>query len=83
MTITNAIKKLTKAGYEVNPIFGNAYKATKAGQPRCIEFYRNGSYDQVATIRIRRQGDKDDCMTDYFAGYFVDTITAAIKSAAA
>ena len=79
MTIANAVKKLEKAGYSVSNT-GSFFTARKAGS-KVIEFIRNGNYDSVATIRVRRVLDQDDSMTDYCAGVFYETITAAIKAA--
>ena len=80
MTIANAIKKLNKAGFAVTENCG--FRAAKSGA-KLIEFYRNGREGDVTCIRVRRAGDQDDSMTDYCAGVFVDTITAAIKRATA
>ena len=83
MKITNAIKKLEKSGYIVkaNESFGH-FTARRESSIKVIEFCRNGRSEELTCIRVRRTNDLDDSMTDYCAGYFCDTITQAIKSAA-
>ena len=79
MKITNAIKKLEKAGFKIEKVDIH-YRAVKQDCRELIEFYKNGREDSVTCIRVRRKGDLDDVMTDYFAGFFVDNITQAIKA---
>ena len=80
MKITNAIKKLERAGFKVTET-EYSFVAEKAGC-RLIEFHRNGGgSESVVCIRTRRKTDKDDSMTDYCAGVFHKNITQAIESA--
>jgi hypothetical protein len=78
MTITNAYKKLIKAGFTVLNVSGS-FTAAHAASNRVIEFHRNGGSDNVTCIRSRRISDKDDAMSDYFAGSWHDNLTQAIK----
>ena len=79
MKITNAIKKLEKAGFKVEKADMH-YRAVKEDCRRLIEFCKNGREDSVTCIRVRRKGDIDDIYTDYHAGFFVDNISQAIKA---
>ncbi len=78
MKVTNAIKKLEKAGYTVKQ---NGHQFTaENGSLRVIEFCKNGSdSDLVTCIRIRAKCDRDDVMTDYCAGTWCDNISQAIR----
>ncbi len=80
MTTTNAIKKLTKAGFEVSQT-RNAFTATSPTKRHLITFYKNGGEDQVVCINVRRPNDISDSQSDYSAGVFADTITQAIALA--
>jgi len=80
MKITNAIKKLEKAGFEVIN-YGKKFSARRSND--IIEFHQNGGgSDQVICIRVRSANDHDDSMTDYSAGVFCDNISQAIRLAA-
>ena len=81
MTLTNATKKLNKAGYEVSKV-GSVYQAEKKGGRDVVTFFLNGGDGNVTCIKVRAVGDRDDSMTDYSAGVYVDNITQAIKIAA-
>jgi hypothetical protein len=84
MTITNATRKLTKAGFTVSETYPCAFQATKENFRDVIEFRRNGGgSENVVCIRVRRTNDLDDSMSDYSAGCFVNTITRAMKIARA
>ena len=76
MQATNAIKKLTKAGFQVSQN-GNRYNATANGQ--VIRFI--GQLDRIICINVRSENDHDDAMTDYSAGVYCDNITQAIRLA--
>ena len=79
MKITNAIKKLEKAGFKINKS-GGLYSAKRGSD--IINFRKNGGdSDQVICIRVRSECDQDDQMTDYFAGVFCNNITQAIRLA--
>jgi hypothetical protein len=80
MTTTNAAKKLTKAGFTVSEIKGS-FQASHPATAYIIEYIRNGGSDNIICINVRRANDKDDSMTDYFAGTWVDNITQAIRLA--
>mgnify|MGYP000906961277 FL=1 len=79
MKITNAIKKLEKAGFEVIND-GSRFSASRKND--IIEFIQNGGgSDQAICIRIMSANDQDDMMTDYCAGTFCDNISQAIRIA--
>ena len=89
MLYANAIKRLTRAGYQVfgdvRPSLmqpGTTYEAgltarLPGGRYR-IEVRVNGRGPDVATIRVLRDGDHDDPMTDYFAGTCFESLKAAM-----
>jgi hypothetical protein len=79
MTIANATKKLIKAGFIVLNVSGS-FTAAHKDSARVIEFHRNGGSDNVTCIRSRRISDKDDAMSDYFAGSWHDNITQAMRT---
>lgn len=78
MTAANAIKKLTKAGFEVTEkgIFITAKKDRNV-----IDLAKNGGSENIATIRVRSVCDHDDSRMDYSAGVFCDNVSQAIKLA--
>jgi isopropylmalate/homocitrate/citramalate synthase len=79
MKITNAIKKLKKAGFEVINE-GSRYSASRESD--IIEFIQNGGgSDQAICIRIKSVNDQDDMMTDYSAGTYCDNLSQAIRLA--
>jgi hypothetical protein len=80
MKITNAIKKLEKAGYSVTNS-GMIFVASRENQSRVIEFIRNGGSDEIAVIKVRGINDENDPMTDYYCGSYMDTITQAMRYA--
>ena len=79
MTIANATKKLIKAGFIVLDVSGS-FTAVHTESNRVIEFHRNGGSDNATCIRSRRISDKDDAMSDYFAGSWHDNITQAMRA---
>ncbi len=79
MKISNAIKKLEKAGFKVVQN-RQEYIAKIDGNPYAVEFFKNGTQDDVTCIRVKHRKDKDDVTTDYCAGCFYDNITRAIKA---
>jgi hypothetical protein len=76
MQVTNAIKKLTKAGFVVAQI-GNRYSA-QSGR-NIISFYEQGG--RTICINMRTENDHDDVMSDYSAGVFCDNLSQAIRIA--
>ena len=80
MTITNAIKKVTKAGFTVTQN-GQRYSAKKEGINYLVEFIKNGSEDAIACVGVRHQNDHSDAMIDYSATIYTNNITQAIKLA--
>ncbi len=95
MKLANAIKKLEREGWAVTaegprrccftgdmmpPCF---HHARKPGNRHVIEVSRNGgdSADEVATVKVRHEGDRDDLMTDYHAGVFCDSLAQALRIA--
>jgi len=82
MTLANAIKKLTKAGFEISEGYNRGFKATFGRQ--VVEFFLNGGReDEITCIRVRYENDNDDSITDYCAGVFADNISQAIRIATA
>ena len=76
MQTTNAITKLTKAGFQVTNS-GNRYQAIANCQ--IISFFdQSGS---IICINVRSQNDHDDAMSDYNAGVFCDNLKQAITLA--
>jgi hypothetical protein len=82
MTITSAIKKLNKNGFDVSVSSdGNCFSA-KSHRQYIVSFYRNGSSsDQITCIGVHKQGEECDITTDYFPKIYCDNITYAIKLA--
>ena len=79
MKITNAIKKLEKAGFNVTA-YGCQFAAQRGND--IIEFSKNGGgSDSVICIRVRSVNDQDDSYSDYSAGVFCDNISQAIRLA--
>ena len=78
MKLTNAIKKLSKIG-EVEYKNGCYMVWTGIESRRVIEVTKNGAEDEVATIRVRRDNDFDDSMTDYSAGSFFSNLSQALR----
>jgi hypothetical protein len=76
MQTTNAITKLTKAGFQVTNT-GNRYQA-KANHHIIRFFDQQGS---IICINVRGQNDHDDAMSDYSAGVFCDNLKQAITLA--
>lgn len=80
MTITNAIKKVTKAGFTVTQN-GQRYSAKKEGLKYLVEFLKNGSEDLAICIGVRHESDHSDSREDYSATIYTNNITRAIKLA--
>jgi len=79
MKVTNAIKKLEKAGFEV---IKDAARYSARRKNDIIEFIQNGGgSDQAICIRIMSANDRDDMMTDYSAGTYCDNLSQAIRLA--
>lgn len=77
MQVTNALKKLDKAGFAVTQI-GNRYSA-QSGR-NVIEFHEQD--EKAICIRVRSVRDHDDVMRDYSAGTWCDNLSQAIHLAA-
>jgi hypothetical protein len=80
MTIANAIKKVTKAGFTVTQN-GQRYSAKKQGLSHLVEFSKNGREDTITCVGVRHQNDHSDSQSDYCATIFTNNITQAIKLA--
>jgi hypothetical protein len=80
MTITNAIKKVTKAGFTVTQN-GKRYSAKKDGVNYLVEFSQHGSEDIITCIGVRHKNDHSDSQSDYCATIFTDNISQAIRLA--
>jgi hypothetical protein len=76
MQVTNALKKLTKAGFTVTQN-GNRYSA-QAGRD-VISFREQAG--KTICIRVRTENDLDDVMRDYSAGTWCDNLSQAIQIA--
>lgn len=91
MNVTNALRKLAKAGFTVvathtssgseHMVAGTdtAWIASHKDSGEVIEFLRNGRGEEITCIRTKRPNDKDDSMTDYFVGIWQTNITQAIN----
>jgi hypothetical protein len=81
MKLTNAIKKLTSAGFTVTEHSHGMFVAKKAGLTHHVQFTRNGGTysDEVATIGVVQNGDKSDGMSDYCATTFCDSVKRAME----
>jgi hypothetical protein len=77
MTIQAAIKKIEKSLNVKVEQNRNAFQAIFGNQT--IQFYKNGSSEEITCIRTWRGEDKSDSMTDYTHGVFHDNITRAIR----
>jgi hypothetical protein len=76
MQLSNAIKKLDKANFEITQN-GKRYSA-KANR-HIIDFIeQDGS---VLCVKVRSENDMDDSLSDYSAGVWCDNLTQAIKLA--
>ena len=80
MTITNAIKKVTKAGFVVTQN-GQRFSAKKAGLKYLVEFCKNGREDMITCIGVRHEEDHSDSQSDYCATIYTDNISQAIRLA--
>ena len=80
MTITNAIKAVTKAGFTVEKN-GILYTASKAGCKNVVEFMQNGREDIITCVGIRSTNDRSDSMIDYCATRFCRSLKQAIQLA--
>lgn len=76
MQITNAIKKLNKAGFAVTQN-GRRYSA-QSGR-NVIEFKEQDSL--IICIRVRNANDRDDVQSDYSAGVWCNNLSKAIRLA--
>lgn len=82
MTITNATKKLEKAGFRIERI-GNTRRASNPSTKYVVEFSKNGGEDCAVCINVRALNDAHDSQSDYCAGVWVNNIGRAIKLALA
>jgi len=76
MTYKNAINKLKKGQYKIHVNDGRVSAIKNDG---VIEFIKYDSSGKIDCIRVRGVNDKDDIMTDYFAGTWCDNLTQAMK----
>jgi hypothetical protein len=89
MKLKNAIKKLQNQADEGTfriheHADGKPWMASGNFGKWVVEFLANGRWHDdadITCIKVRKHNDHDDSMTDYSAGSFRDTLTAAIKSA--
>lgn len=76
MQFANAKKFAAKIGSEVVEM-GNFYAIPYKGHT--IQFGKNGTSEEISTPYVLRDGQKDDPMTDSFAGTFRDTLKQAVE----
>jgi hypothetical protein len=78
MKTKTTISKLQKT---LNVTFDMNEKIPSVVFGKCvIELYRNGEED-LAFVIVRRLGDNDDSLTDYFGGIYCKTIKRVIETA--
>ncbi len=78
MTISNAIKTIERRlGTTPSKNANNQYYVKVNG--RVLSFYKNGGEDCITCIKVRRENDHSDAMTDYCAGTFYENLSQAIK----
>ena len=79
MTVANAVKKLSKAGFEVTSN-RTGYTGRKGSQ--VIEFGRvSTDSDTIFGVKVRSASDNDSAICDYSAGVWCDNISQAIRLA--
>lgn len=79
MTVANAVKKLTKAGFEVTSS-KIGYAARKGNQ--VVEFSQvSTDSDTIFGIKVRSARDNDSAICDYSAGVWCGNISQAIRLA--
>jgi hypothetical protein len=77
MTVANAIKKLTKSGFDVT---GSGVRFSGRKGSQVIEFNRLGSEsDSIGCIKVRSINDNDNAQSDYSAGVWCNNLSQAIK----
>ena len=87
MKLSNAIKKLKKVAGNIQiheRTDGTPWMATARFGSWLVEFLANGRWHDdadITCIRVRKQNDLDDSMSDYSAGSFRDNLKQAIESA--
>lgn len=80
MKLEAAIKKIEKR-LGKNKVVLQGMKAYVYHNGKVLEFFtRNGTEDHCSNWYIRRDGDQDDLMTDYFCGSFRQNLTQALDS---
>lgn len=81
-TVANATKKLERAGFEARRYDGDRafyfYKSAH-GRTEVVSFYEQNG--EAICINVRDSRDRDDLITDYFAGSYVRNIAQAIRLA--
>jgi hypothetical protein len=80
MTTANAVKKLTKAGFQVTDA-GRSITAQKGRN--VIDLSVNGGElaGTIATVRVRAACDRDEVQSDYSAGVYCNNVAQAIRLA--
>ncbi len=78
MKLTNALVKLDKIGGSHRDMGNGMYGTTYKGYE--ISFICNTSMDAIDCIYLRKLGHEDEPITDYLAGSFRDTLTAAVAT---
>jgi hypothetical protein len=81
MTLTNAIKKLTKEGYSVEHVSGERNRLFRSNLgTRVLEFYAGeAETDHIHCIGVRPLNDQSDPLTDYCAFNFYQNLTQALR----
>ena len=87
MKVSNAIKKLKKAAGSIiihERTDGTPWMASAKFGRWVVEFNSNGRWHDdadIVCIKVRKDNDHDDSMSDYSAGSFRDNLKQAIESA--
>lgn len=90
MKYENTIRRLQNAGYQVvrnihesrmrpGTQYEDGFAARRLGSIRRIEATKQD--DEVCTMRVIRDNDKDEMQGDYHAGTWVDTVKRAVELA--
>jgi len=80
MKYTNAIKRLTKLGFNIDKLNENRTIARIKGSNYELGLHCNTGSDNISIIWAENINDRSDAMTDYFGGteYF-KTLKSAIN----
>lgn len=77
MTMTNAVKKMSKVGEVKEDRHG--YSVENNEQVLTVMYNGRKEDNEVATIHVKPASAEADSMTDYFPGSFFKSMKAAIE----